>query len=108
MPNATVRANARALPDATDHPADKAQTVGPNHEGYRHRYFEIDEPLHNAVVWASFLDVIVEDMERLPSMSRRELNVAYGKLIRVVDPLQQAINDLDAIYHKREKEEARA
>jgi hypothetical protein len=47
-------------------------------------------------------------MEHLPSMSARELNLAYGKLIRVTDPLQQAINDLDAIYHKPEKEEARA
>jgi hypothetical protein len=100
--------NARTLPEATSHPADKAQTVGPNDEGYRHRYSELDEPLHNTVVWASFLDMIVEDMERLPSMSERELSVAYGKLFRVTEPLKQAINDLDAIYHKREKEEARA
>jgi hypothetical protein len=58
--------NGTVLSEATDHPANKAQT-GRSDDGYRHRYFELDEALHNAVVWASFLDTIVEEWNTCPA-----------------------------------------
>jgi hypothetical protein len=107
MPNATVRANARTLPEATDHPANKVQTVGPNDEGYRHRYLELDEPLHDAVVWVSLLDKIVDDIivDELPNLEGKG-SLAFGQLCRVTCALKQAVDSLDAIYNKREKDEA--
>jgi hypothetical protein len=68
-----------------------------------HRFFELDESLHDAVVWTSLLDKIVDDM---PSMSSRE-DIAVSQLSRVTDGLKEAIECLDAIYHQRTKEEAR-
>jgi hypothetical protein len=59
------------------------------------------------VVWASLLDKVVEDMARVPGMSRDEVNVACGALDRVNDVLQEAIKRLHATYHQRTKEGAR-
>jgi hypothetical protein len=70
------------------------------------RFCELDEPLHDVVVWASLLDKVVESMSRLPGMSKREVNIANGELNRVNDALKEAIDRLDAVYHNRTKEEA--
>jgi hypothetical protein len=107
MPNATVRANAPALPEATPHPADKAQTVRPNDEGYRHRYFELERPLYDAVVWTSLLDKIVDDIivDELPNLEGKG-SLAFGQLCRVTCALKQAVDSLNAIYNKSEKDEA--
>jgi hypothetical protein len=94
------------MPEATDHPANKAHTVGPNDEGYRHRYFELDVPLHDAVVWMSLLDKIVDDIIEEPPHLEGKEGLAHEQLSRVTIALKQAVDDLDAIYNKREKEEA--
>jgi hypothetical protein len=60
------------------------------------RLYALDEPLREAVIWASLLDKVVEGMSRLPSMSRREVNIAEGELNCVNDALKEAIKRLDA------------
>ena len=75
-------------------------------EEVRHRFFDLDESLHDAVVWTSLLDKIAEEMAALPSMSKREVNIALGQLDRVTDGLKQAVEQMDAIYNNRTKEEA--
>jgi hypothetical protein len=69
-----------------------------NEEDYSHRFSELEEHVHNAVVWASMLDKIVEDLDRFPSMSKREANLACSKLNHVTDALKEAIDKLDATY----------
>ena len=103
MPNATVRANAEALPDAHQI-ADALKHR--EAEEVRHRFFELDESLQDAVVWTSLLDKIAEEMAALPSMSKREVNIALGQLDRVTDELKRAVEQMDAIYNNRTKEEA--
>jgi hypothetical protein len=80
----------------------------PTDEDYCRRFLDLDEHLHDAVVWASLLDKVVEDMARVPGMSSDEVNVACGALDRVNDVLQEAIKRLHATYHQRTKEETRA
>ena len=75
-------------------------------EEVRHRFFELDESLQDAVVWTSLLDKIAEEMSALPSMSKREVNIALGQLDRVTDELKRAIEQMDAIYNNHTKEEA--
>jgi hypothetical protein len=74
-------------------------------QDYRDRFSELESDLWNAVIWASFLDKIVDDVERLPSMSEMEVNVSYGQLYRVTEALKESISRLDATYHNRRKEE---
>jgi hypothetical protein len=109
MPNATVRANARTLPEATDRLAERPMTAAEIEAlaAYRHTYLELDVPLHDAVVWMSLLDKIVDDIiEEPPHLGGRE-GLAHEHLARVTRALKQAVDDLDAIYNRREKEEAR-
>ena len=73
---------------------------------YRERFYELDQPLRDALVWASLLDKIVDDLGRLPSMSSREADIAYAGLDRVNDALKEAVATLDAVYHQRTEEEA--
>ncbi len=75
-------------------------------EEVRHRFFELDESLQDAVVWTSLLDKIAEEMAALPSMSKRKVNIALGQLDRVTDELKRAVEQMDAIYNNRTKEEA--
>jgi len=56
-------------------------------------------------VWASLLEKVVDDMVRWPSMSKRELSVAFEGLEFVTEPLKEAIDNLDTMYHQRTKEE---
>ena len=58
------------------------------------------------MVWTSLLDKIAEEMAALPSMSKREVNIALGQLDRVTDELKRAVEQMDAIYNNRTKEEA--
>ena len=51
-------------------------------------------------------DKIAEEMSALPSMSKREVNIALGQLDRVTDELKRAIEQMDAIYNNHTKEEA--
>jgi hypothetical protein len=67
---------------------------------------DLEAPLRNAQVWASLLEKVVDDMARWPSMSKRELSVAFDELEFVTEPLKEAIDNLDTIYHQRTKEEA--
>ena len=78
----------------------------PTDADYRHRFFQLDTHLTDVVVWASLLDKVIEDMSRLPAMSRREIDIADGELNRVNDALKEAIERLDAIYYARTNEEA--
>lgn len=75
-------------------------------EDYSHRFSELEEHVHNAVVWASMLDRIVEDLDRFPSMSKREANIACSQLNHVSDALKEAIDRLDATYYQDTIEEA--
>jgi hypothetical protein len=70
------------------------------------RFSDLEEILADVVTWASLLDKVVDDMSRLPGMSRREVNIAHGQLDRLNDALKEAIQRLDATYHQRTKEEA--
>jgi hypothetical protein len=65
---------------------------------------ELEEGLFDAVCWVSLLDKIVDDMDRLPSMTRAEINTSYGALYRVSDALKRTIGQLDAVYHQRTTE----
>ena len=53
--------------------------------------------------WVSLLDKVVEGFENWPSMSKREMVVAVEELDLATEPLKQALDDLDAIYHAREE-----
>jgi hypothetical protein len=74
---------------------------------YRDRYLELDVPIHDAVVWMSLLDKIVDDIIEEPPHLEAKEGLAHEQLCRVTCALKQAVGDLDAIYNKREKEEAR-
>jgi hypothetical protein len=71
------------------------------------RFFELDEPLHDAVAWAGMLDEAIERIDRFPSLTRDEMNLACHQLNLVADALKAAIDCLAATYHQRTKEEAR-
>ncbi len=105
---AARRPDAQTSPEATSPPADKARTVDPNDQDYRRTYLELDVPLQDAVVWVSLLEKIVDDiMEEPPRIEGKE-SLACEQLCRVTSALKQAVDGLDAIYNKREKEEAGA
>ena len=89
-----AQAAAKAAEDAATSPTTPVD--------YRHKFFELDESLHDAVVWTSLLGKIVDDM---PSMSSREADIAVSQLSRVIDGLKEAIEHLDTIYHQRTKQE---
>ena len=90
----------------TDATKEAPQAATKTDKDYRERFYELDRPLRDAWVWASLLDKVVDDLGRLPSMSRREADIAYGELDRVNDALKEAIDQLDATYHQRTEEEA--
>jgi hypothetical protein len=75
-------------------------------QDYRDRFSELEVDLWNAVTWTALLDKVVEDMDRLPGMSKREVNISLGQLSNVMDALKKAIYRLDANYHSRTEEEA--
>jgi hypothetical protein len=72
------------------------------------RFGDLEEPLRHALVWASLLEKVVDDVARWPSMSKRELSVAFEELEFVTEPLKEAIDNLDTMYHQRTEEEARS
>ena len=78
----------------------------PTDADYRDRFFQLDKDLHDAVVWVSLLDKVVEDLDGFPSMSIREVNIATSALNRVNDALKETVKRLDAIYYARTNEEA--
>jgi hypothetical protein len=84
---------------------DSVTSRGKVGNDYHHRFFELENSLSDAVVWASLLDKVVDDLEGLSSMSKMEVSISYGQLLRVSEKLKQAIDDMDAIYHQRPKEE---
>jgi hypothetical protein len=92
MPNATLRADARTLPEET--------------QDRLNRFSELEESLRDAVVWASLLDSVVDEIDRFSSMSKRESDVVIGQLNRVTEALKQAVDEMDTIYHQRTEEEA--
>ena len=67
---------------------------------------KLEEDLWAAVTWIGLLDKIVDDMETLPGMSKREIDISYGQLYRVTEALKKAIYRADANYHDETKEEA--
>jgi hypothetical protein len=73
---------------------------------YRSSLFELEHPLHDAVAWAGMLDEAIERIDRFPSLTRDEMNLACHQLNLVGDALKAAIDRLDATYHQRTKEEA--
>jgi hypothetical protein len=156
MPNATVRATARALPKsaktapereylrrlyqpgvqerglkilakAQDEAAAKKAAPTPENkptdeyvtlptlgkiiadarlEAATTRLSELEHLLHDAVAWAGMLDEAIERIDRFPSLTRDEMNLACHHLNLVADALREAIDRLDAAYHQRTKEEA--
>jgi hypothetical protein len=62
-------------------------------EDYRDRFSELEVDLWNAVTWTALLDKIVEDLDRLPSMSKREVNISLGQLSHVTDALKGLSTD---------------
>jgi hypothetical protein len=42
---------------------------------------ELEQDLWDAVTWIGLLDKIVDYMENLPSMSKREIDLSYGQLL---------------------------
>jgi hypothetical protein len=75
-------------------------------EDYRDRFSELEVDLWNAVIWTALLDKIVEDLDRLHSMSKSEVNISLGQLSHVTDALKEVIYRLDANYHSGREEEA--
>ena len=67
---------------------------------------ELKADLWDAVTWIALLDKIVDDMESLPGMSKREVDISLGQLSNVTDALKKVIYRLDANYHDETKEEA--
>src|ERR1700733_3743332 len=67
---------------------------------------KLEEDLWAAVTWIGLLDKIVDDMESLPGMSKREIDISYGQLYCVTEALKKAIYRADANYHDETKEEA--
>ena len=132
MPNATVRANARALPKATKPLTAKAvvlRTIAehtqrlkklPNEafempasstkpdltDSINEQFGRLEDPLFKARAWVSILEKVVESMADLPRFSKRDLNVLCEEFICVSEPLKEAIDAMDAIYHGRTEEEA--
>jgi len=90
----------------TDATKEGQQAATKTDKDYRDRFYELDRPLRDALVWASILDKVVDDLGRLPGMSSREADIAYGELDRVNDALKEAVATLDAVYHQRTEEEA--
>jgi hypothetical protein len=70
------------------------------------RFNDLDRRLHDAVAWAGMLDDAIERIDRFPSLTRDEMNIACRQLNLVADALKEAIEQMDAIYHNRTKEEA--
>jgi hypothetical protein len=75
-------------------------------QDYRDKFSELEADLWKAVTWTALLDKIVEDLQRLPSMSKREVNISLGQLSNVTDALKELIYRLDASYHSGTEEEA--
>jgi hypothetical protein len=82
--------------------------ASPTREDDSHRSLALEEPLRNAQVLASLLARVIEGIERGPSMSKIERMVAREELDFVTEPLKNAIDEMDAIYHQRTKEGARS
>jgi hypothetical protein len=99
-----------ALTDQKDYDRAKAGAAAEIEAlaAYRHTYLELDVPLHDAVVWMSLLDKIVDDIIEEPPHLEGKEGLAHERLGRVTCALKQAVDDLDAIYNKREKEGARS
>jgi hypothetical protein len=75
-------------------------------QDYRDKFSELEHDLWNAVTWIALLDKIVIDLDSLPSMSKREVDISLGQLSNVTDALKELIYRLDANYHDETKEEA--
>jgi hypothetical protein len=67
---------------------------------------ELEHDLWNAVTWIGLLDKIVVDLDSLPGMSKKEVNISLGQLSNVTDALKVLIYRLDANYHNKTKAEA--
>jgi hypothetical protein len=75
-------------------------------ENSHRRFLDLEVSLRNAQVLASLLAKIVEGTERWPSFSKMELTLAIEQIEYLVEPLKEAIDHMDTIYHNRPKEEA--
>jgi hypothetical protein len=67
---------------------------------------ELEIDLWDAVTWIALLDKIVVDLDSLPGMSKREIDISLGQLSNVTEALKKAIYRLFANYHDETKEEA--
>ena len=107
MPSATKSANDAALPEATK--ADPtAKAAKPDlTPSINERFGQIENPLTEARTWVSLLEKVVESMADLPRFSKRDLTILCEEFIRVSEPLKEAVDAMDAIYHGRAEEEAR-
>jgi hypothetical protein len=79
-------------------PASKEKDAGHTDKNYQCRLLEVGGHVHDLVVWAALLDKVVEDLDSMPSMSEREMNVAGGALNLVNDGLKAAIESLEKTY----------
>jgi len=65
------------------------------------QFGQLEDPLFKAKTWVSILEKVVESMANLPRFSKRDLNVLCEEFICVSEPLKEAIDAMDDIYHGR-------
>jgi hypothetical protein len=69
-------------------------------------FLALENSLRDAVVLTSILDTIVQGIDSLSGLSKRQLEVVYGQLDLVTTALKKAVDELDDTYHERTKKEA--
>jgi hypothetical protein len=75
-------------------------------EKYSIVFIALENSLHDAVVLTSILDTIVQGIDSLSGLSKRQLEVVYGQLDLVTTALKKTVDQLDDTYHERTKKEA--
>jgi hypothetical protein len=75
-------------------------------EKYSIVFLALENSLRDAVVLTSILDTIVQGIDSLSGLSKRQLEVVYGQLDLVTTALKKAVDELDDTYHERTKKEA--
>jgi hypothetical protein len=69
-------------------------------------FLALENSLRDAVVLTSILDTIVQGIDSLSGLSKRQLEVVYEQLDMVTTTLKKAVDQLDDTYHERTKKEA--
>jgi hypothetical protein len=75
-------------------------------EKYSTVFLALENSLREAVVLTSILDTIVQGIDSLSGLSRRQLEVVYEQLDLVTTALKKSVDQLDDTYHERTKKEA--